>query len=198
MKYLNDLQIAEYLSEHLPYELMMLRHAMWKLNEHQEQLEWNVLYESFVVHARNLYKFLTNGEDVQACKFVPGFGSKADGFSYLQKLDAQVLHLSPNRPRLAQAKMQIGDVKACYEWIEEKFAKFVAGLTEEKSKLWSVPAIDRVTNFAQVFDGSTTAPLRVHSLGPQPTNTSSDIVVTISEVSPSATNVVSSGRSRES
>ena len=54
----------DYLEEHLPYELLMLRHTHSTLLQTQDVLNWNAFFECFVVHARNLYNFLRNKSDL--------------------------------------------------------------------------------------------------------------------------------------
>jgi hypothetical protein len=66
----------EYLSEHLFYELLMLRYTAMQLKEVREQLAWNSFFESFGVHARNLYDFARNERDsrnFKASDFVDKF-----------------------------------------------------------------------------------------------------------------------------
>ena len=72
-------RLQAYLEDHLAYEVLMLRHALTKITTFQHPLEWNAYFESFVVHARNLYAFLTNDDDSRTFKardFINGFQSQ--------------------------------------------------------------------------------------------------------------------------
>jgi len=55
-----DVAKMEYMEEHIPYELLMLRHTYQQMKSSNNQLDWNAFFESFCLHARNLYKFLRN------------------------------------------------------------------------------------------------------------------------------------------
>ncbi len=65
-------QKLEHLREHLPYELLMLRHTYDRINGNRYTLDWNAYYESFTIHARNLLDFLNNegtGNNLKAKEF---------------------------------------------------------------------------------------------------------------------------------
>ena len=53
-------QKVMHLGDHLPYELLMLRHSYQRTFEDRYPLDWNASYEAFAVHARNLFDFLMN------------------------------------------------------------------------------------------------------------------------------------------
>ena len=53
-------QKIEHLGDHLPYEMLMLRHSYQRTLENRYALDWNAFYEAFAVHARNLFHFLIN------------------------------------------------------------------------------------------------------------------------------------------
>lgn len=175
---MKNAEIEAYLREHLPYELLMLRYTGQRLLENLSPLNWNAHYESFVVHARNLYKFLTNDEDVQAGAFARDFRARRPGFP-TQKLNAQVLHLSAGRPIASEEKLQTSDVQACLQWIESEFAKFLVALPPSLSVQWaeqkSKPPADAGWLIANVGQSRSS-------------NTTSDLKISISEISPSATN----------
>jgi hypothetical protein len=56
-------QKIQALEVHLPYELLMLRCAYRQIQSERNQLAWNMTLETFVLHARILEVFLTNGDD---------------------------------------------------------------------------------------------------------------------------------------
>jgi hypothetical protein len=136
-------EIEQHLDDHLPYERMMLEYTLQKITAGGSQCEWNVHYESFAVHARNLYYFLTNGDgtNAKAYEFVPGFKADrtATTIAIFPKLSAQVLHLSPSRPTEAEKKVQLDDAKKFHAWIVLNFSKFVEALSPELRSHWNEP-----------------------------------------------------------
>jgi hypothetical protein len=61
-------KLITHLREHIPYELLMLRHTHRQLSQVDGQLDRNAFLEAFAVHARNLFNFLTNREDSRNLK----------------------------------------------------------------------------------------------------------------------------------
>src|SRR5271169_3273197 len=95
-------QKIEHLTEHLPYELLMLRHTRERMSSPRYPLDWNAHYESFAVHARNLFDFLMN--DATQANFKASHFStfKASKNAEVQRLirqdfHSQILHLGKNR-----------------------------------------------------------------------------------------------------
>ena len=128
-----DQDQRNYLDEHLPYMLKMLRYTYGQMLQRQHYLSWNAHFESFAVHARNLVKFLTNGDtgNFQATKFVRGgYRARNDDIrSAMKKLESQVFHLAQNRPREAIGKFSTEpDAKKVHDWIESNFAEFLSKL----------------------------------------------------------------------
>src|SRR3981189_2884944 len=96
-----DQQKRDYLDEHLPYMLKMLRYTYGQMLQKQHYLSWNAHFESFAVHARNLVKFLTNSDarNFKAHKFVQDYKARVgDIQGAMAKLEQQVFHLGKNRP----------------------------------------------------------------------------------------------------
>ena len=125
-------EMISYLKDHLPYELLMLRYAFQKISSKQEQaqLDWNAYYECFVLHARNLYLFLTNGDaaNAKAARFIKGgFESDKteDTISVFQKLGTQVFHLGIKRPSEQETKVTLDDAEKVNRWVEENFKSFL-------------------------------------------------------------------------
>ena len=118
---LNPNEKKEMLEDHLPYELMMLKFTFAKMSEAREQLDYNAYYEAFVVHARNLYWFLTNDDksNAHACEFVLGFkASKTNAtISTFQDLHRQVLHIGKGRKTNREQKVQYDEAKDVFDWI---------------------------------------------------------------------------------
>lgn len=100
---ITDDEVGAYLRDHLPYEVLMTRYTSNKLPTISDQLEWNICCECFFLHARLLYKFLTNDSgngNVKACDFGGGFkAEKSDGtIKLLKKMDKQIFHLLIGAP----------------------------------------------------------------------------------------------------
>ena len=137
----HDMEKVAYLQEHLPYELLMLRYTLKKIVAPQLRLDWNVYFESFAVHARNLYDFLTNSEDSRNFKakdFVAYFSiSKEDKvISMFTRLHSQVFHLPKNRPTDQAKKANADRAKLVSRWIETNFATFISGLGADYGSKW--------------------------------------------------------------
>src|SRR5690348_6320725 len=95
-------QKRDYLDEHIPYMLKMLRYTDGQMLQEQHYLSWNAHFESFAVHARNLVNFLANKDtgNFKAHEFVPDFKARtSDIGGLMSKLDQQVFHLAKARPR---------------------------------------------------------------------------------------------------
>ena len=126
----DDRQKNDYLDEHLPYMLKMLRYTHEQMCQRQHYLSWNAHFELFAVHARNLMNFLSNNDkkNLQARDFVTG-GFKArtkDVGRLLQKLEQQVFHLAENRPKDTIGKFNTDHADRVRKWIEQNFAAFLA------------------------------------------------------------------------
>jgi hypothetical protein len=149
----DDEQKNEYLREHLPYELKMLHYTSKQMLEWQHYLSWNAHYEAFAVHARNLVKFLSNGDDgnFKADQFIRGgFKARTDHIcSLMRKLDKQVFHSAKNRPSTLVGKFSADDAPPVCEWIEKNFADFLGKLSPEQRQMFddkkADPSADEAT-----------------------------------------------------
>lgn len=126
----------EYLDEHLPYMLKMVRYTYQQMEQPQHYLLWNAHFESFAVRARNLVKFLTNTDDqnFKAKDFATGY--KANNMEIrgrMSKLRDQVFHLGKNRPCNVIDKFDVDDAKAVLGWIEKNFAEFLTAMGDQSS-----------------------------------------------------------------
>jgi hypothetical protein len=74
----DHLQKAEYLEEHIPYMVKMLRYTYGQMQQEQHYLTWNAHFESFAIHARNLVNLLTNNDtgNMKAHNFINGFRAR--------------------------------------------------------------------------------------------------------------------------
>jgi hypothetical protein len=131
-------QIHDYLDEHLPYMLKMLRYTHAQLHQPQHYLMWNAHFESFAVHARNLVNFLANKDDgnFKAKEFSDGFKAKTGNTigNLIRLLDQQVFHLGKQRPREKVGKFKSDNAEPVKEWIETSFAEFLECLSEDLRK----------------------------------------------------------------
>jgi hypothetical protein len=130
-----DRQKRDYLDEHLPYMMKMLRYTHGQMLQKQHYLSWNAHFESFAVHARNLVRFLTNSDagNFKAYQFVPDYRARiGDIQGAMAKLDHQVFHLGKNRPRTFVGKFNTEHAQKVRDWIEENFDDFVNKLGKLK------------------------------------------------------------------
>src|SRR5262245_54677400 len=104
-------QMIDMLDEHLPYDvaMMLVTHdILYTRPKIADQFSANVVIESFCLHARNLFEFLTRKEGggknyAFAKAYVPTFDAFRDSEARAEKDDlyrkicAQITHLSFNR-----------------------------------------------------------------------------------------------------
>jgi hypothetical protein len=132
--HIEDQRKKDYLDEHLPYMLKMLRYTYKQMLEQQHYLSWNAHFESFAVHARNLVAFLTNNDtgNFKAKEFVAQDykAVKGDLQGPMKKLDEQVFHLAKTRPTDVVGKFDTKHAEIVSRWIEKNFADFLNQLGE--------------------------------------------------------------------
>jgi hypothetical protein len=135
----------DYLDEHLPYALKMVRYDFNKINTELHYLDWNAYFESFAVNARNLVNLLTNRDkgNVQAQEFVRGFRArKGDIQGPMNNLEKQVFHLAKRRPREDALKFGREKARPVFEWIEEGMGQFVSELSSADKPKWNAQKAD--------------------------------------------------------
>jgi hypothetical protein len=128
-----------YLQEHLPYMLKMLRYTYNQMQQQQHYLSWNAHFESFAVHARNLANFLSNNDtgNFRAVDFVHGYKArKGDLSGPLALLEKQVFHLSKQRPIAVVDKFNTDKAKAVFAWIEQAMTDFLSKLGTHERRLF--------------------------------------------------------------
>ena len=127
---------TDYLEEHLPYMLKMVRYTHGQMQQKQHYLSWNAHFESFAVNARNLMNFLSNGDrgNMKAHDFVEnGFKARVqDAERLLLKLAQQVFHLAELRPKTPVGKFNSDHAAEVLEWIDKNFAIFLDALAPEQ------------------------------------------------------------------
>jgi hypothetical protein len=94
-----------HLGDHLPYELLMFRHAYQRALEERYQLDWNACYESFALHSRILFNFLMN-----------------------EDLHWQVFHFGKQRKSEDEEKVGREERKIIFEWVERNLTEFEKAL----------------------------------------------------------------------
>jgi hypothetical protein len=128
-------QKVEHLGDHLPYELLILRHAHKRTPEDRYQLDWNAYYESFALHARNLFVFLTNGKgstNFVAEDFVAFTAEKDANVQKLinQDLHWQVFHFGKQRKSDPEKKVGTEGRQEIFDWVERNFKRFERALAK--------------------------------------------------------------------
>jgi hypothetical protein len=155
-----DQQKKDYLAEHLPYELKMLRYTYQQMLQEQHYLLWNAHYESFAVHARCLVDFLTNGDprNVNAREFVAYKVVKGNIQGPMNQLNEQVFHLAKKRPKDVVGKFDTGDAEVVRRWIEENFADFLNQLEDKQRRLFDDKKADPAEDEALLITTKPDAP----------------------------------------
>lgn len=142
----NDLsqQKELWLSEHLPYQVMMMRHAYSRLFDCTLSAhDWNAMYMAFAVASRNLVEFFSN-KDRSTTNFgatdfvVGGFSISAkDIETPMKQVRAQIFHLDKARPAEKLDKLQLKNAQAVLKWIEKSLSDFRSKLNPDYKKIWS-------------------------------------------------------------
>jgi hypothetical protein len=104
---IEEAQKRQWLGEHLPYELMMVRYSIEQLRDPVTfWLDWNAYHASFAVSACNLAAFLTNkegGNNFRAHDFVTGFRSRKEDWQRPLKGLSLRYFISGRRARATKA-----------------------------------------------------------------------------------------------
>jgi hypothetical protein len=126
-----DPDLIEYLDDHLKYERNMLRFTFDMLFKSGEK-RWCAFFESFGVHARNLYIFLRNSADyrsyVRADDYVPGHCTKSNFSRVDEKMNSSFFHLSTSR--LKNKPVTLKDAIEIGEWIDREWATWAVQLRD--------------------------------------------------------------------
>lgn len=133
---MSETELKTYLSEHLSYEVLMLRYTLKELHTTQPALRWNAMFEAFAVHARAMYDFLTNDKDarnVRAVDFAPEFKASkvAEAQGKINALQGQVFHPGKRRVDGDKLKLSVSDAERIGEWVEDNMDRFIRNLPRE-------------------------------------------------------------------
>ena len=147
---------CDFLREHIKYEWLMLRFTHEKIGVVQDQMVWNAMYELFVVHARNLFDFLTNdahSENMQGSDYNPDFQAKDPEAVRGVKngLNPHVLHLGKVRKE-ADRKPHIDRLSKLFAWLDQNLIRFGKELPAPFSAHW--PSAVTTTYFGLVPNGT--------------------------------------------
>jgi hypothetical protein len=163
-----------YLKEHLPYTLQMLRYTHRYLMTKPASLEWNTYYEAFAVNARNFDRFLTNNNkgNFKSNEFTNKYKHQtrkkaAEGI--FQRIENQVFHFGKRRPIGKTGKVDSRQIDTIYKWLESEISTFYDALPPEYQLLWDL----------QIADPHKAIEVSVSLSGPPSTSTS---VVSIASV----------------
>lgn len=117
--------LKTYLKEHVRYERDMLAFAHKQLHETGEGPAWNLAYEGFCLHARNLEQFLRHDGDIRADWYLPG-RPKPGAMPKLEALNQFLFHLSVSR--LDKPKLTVPELEPVGAWLDKEWAVFVDAL----------------------------------------------------------------------
>jgi len=137
----SDQEIISYLGEHLPYELLMLRYTRSLINRDQQFLDWNAFYESFAVHARNLYHFFIDRDgrkNMTITAMTSGFDlSRPIHIDVIiDKLNEQVVHKGKSRAKIPLEKIDITIAEQIFDWLESRVSPFEQTIKLEYRSHW--------------------------------------------------------------
>ena len=133
-------ELVAYLREHLKYERDMLRFTYGMLFQ-TEGYRWCAMFESFGVHARNLYDFLRHEgkfNTFRADNYVPG-RSRPAASNVDEKMNGSFFHLSTSR--LKNKPVSLADAVAIGGWIDREWTIWASQLGESfKALVDTAPA----------------------------------------------------------
>ncbi len=136
-----DQQLESCFTEHLPYEIRMMRYEYSKMvalnmipKAPSVELEMNSAIEGFCLHARNLMEFFKNKSDFDPREFtVRGYplNKRFLRDSFLSKLNAQLTHLSSRRTSDPKEKLHGPDFDELKRAIEAEISRMIENLKPE-------------------------------------------------------------------
>lgn len=135
MKAKAEAELIEYLTNHLAYERKMLGFT-FKMLFQSDGLRWCAFFESFGLHARNLYDFLRHegkkGNTIRADDYLVGrkrpAPSRVDG-----RLNTSFFHLSTDR--LKNDPVNLDDAIQIAQWIDAEWKKWADELSSPFTEL---------------------------------------------------------------
>jgi hypothetical protein len=131
----------DFFTEHLPYEISMLRATYELARAQKPAAEHNALVEAFLLHARNLIEFF---KDRPACDFDPRMFTNA-GYqlnkdfvadSVVAKINRQTSHLTAKRISNAADELGPRDWALILRALETEISRFAKALTKDYAAKW--------------------------------------------------------------
>jgi hypothetical protein len=148
--------LLDYLDDHLRYERQMLGFTFELVYSLPTGLLWNAIFESFAIHARNLYDFFRHegnaATSYRAVDYVPG-RSKSDCDLKFNELDT-LLHLSASR--LTKEKVNSGDVLKLGRWLDDEWKIWALSLKDPYIALVDANPVCSVPRVSFAWNGATT------------------------------------------
>ncbi len=122
---MTDAELVDYFNEHVFYELLMLCYSRQCLESGETQLDWNAMFATFNVSARNLYDFFNNKgkrtevnvDDYKRHRKDTRRDSTSDVQGTLGLLNAQCLHMSKTRTKETDEKINLDRIKRVSAWV---------------------------------------------------------------------------------
>src|SRR5689334_19415216 len=133
---------TDFLNEHGPCELRLLRHALRGMVRNHGQRtddelwDYNAYFECFAVKARAAADFLTNkwyagNKNFLGSQFVRTWQLKAPPriHSLLTKLEGHAIHFGKRRTKNQAEKFTLVEGVMLADWIEDEIANFLGALS---------------------------------------------------------------------
>jgi hypothetical protein len=131
----------EFFTEHLPYEISMLRATYELARAPRPAAEHNALVDSFLMHARNLIEFY---KDRPSCDFDPRMFTNASyqlnrdfvADSLVARINRQTSHLTAKRISNAADELGPRDWALILRALEEETSRFAKAMTKDYAAKW--------------------------------------------------------------
>lgn len=149
-------KLLGYLDDHIRYEWDMLRYSFTRLHRTPPGPEWNIVFEAYCVHARNLYDFLRHEGKTQttfrADDFVSG-RSKPSPLLAFNELDGFLFHMSTSRAE--KAKLTLERLTELQDWIDREWVNWAQSLPEPYNGVLDANPVARPTSLEGGVQSST-------------------------------------------
>jgi hypothetical protein len=158
----------EFFTEHLPYEIGMVRDSMNALITPQlPEFEKNAFIETFCLHARNLIEFFKNKDacDFDPRSFVDAFfrlNKRFIGDAALPRINEQISHLTKGRTANPKEKINGVDLGEMHQAIEAEIERFAQHLKPEWQGKWKVGPLQLSPQTMAMLAMTTTSSTKVY------------------------------------
>ena len=120
----------------------MLGFTFKEMHETPPGPEWNIAFEAFCIHARNLYDFLRHegnkNTTYRADDYVHNH-SKSEAELLFNNLDTFLFHMSTGR--IDKKKVDLADVQKLGKWLDEHWSTWVSSLEDRFATLVDAKAV---------------------------------------------------------